>query len=91
MNLLDNRGVILDREVAKASIICQDIPTRTNSASAGHRAEGFVVVRAIKVVSYRRPQVPKDLRAALDSRLFIARRYGQSMVYQITDASEMSL
>ena len=61
MNLLDNRGVILDGEVAKAFIICHDIPARGNSANAGHKAEGFVVVRPITVVSYRRLQIPKGL------------------------------
>ena len=55
MNLLDNRGVILDGEVAKAFIICQGILARANSgADAGHRAESLVV-------SYWRLQVPKGL------------------------------
>ena len=91
MNPLDNRDVILVVGAGNVSIVCQDIPTRANNANAGHRGEGFVVVRAIRVVSYRRLQVPKDLRAALDSRLFIARRYGQNMVYQINNVSEMPL
>ena len=79
MNLLDRRDVIL---VFGVFPICQDRPARASNAIDGHRREGRIAVRTIEVVGYWRLQGPKYVRFAVGSKLFIARRYGQNMVYQ---------
>jgi len=77
LTLLDSQGVIVVGD-DNFFIVCCVIPAR---AAVGHRGEALDA-GATKVVVIGDSGFQKDLQFALGSRLFIARRYDQNMVYQ---------
>ena len=83
MNVLDSRGVTLVVGVGKVFIfiVWRGIPAQASEGVGGPRGEALVA-GAIKVVVIGDSEFQDDLRFVLGSRLFIARRYDQNMVYQ---------